>query len=55
MILMDFLALILLYAVHRLIGPKSEDFSGNVLFLILGAFGIMFLFIDMIDKIASLF
>lgn len=52
---MNFLSLVLLYAVHRMIGPKPSDYLGNALFIILGGFGILFLFIDMIDKIASLF
>lgn len=55
MILIDFLALILLYAVHRMVGIKPKDEMGNILFFVLAAFGVMFLFIDMIDRITRLF
>lgn len=55
MILIDFLALILLYTVHRMVAQKPNDAFGNMMFLILAGFGVIFLFLDMITKIKGLF
>lgn len=58
MILIDFLAMILLFAVHRLTQGKLEgddDNLGNLVFIILMGFGTLFLFTDLIGKIKDLF
>lgn len=56
MILIDFLAMILLYTVYTVIKPLSkEDSMGEVLFIFLAGFGFLFLTIDLIDKIKGLF
>ena len=56
MILIDFLAMILLYTVHTVIKPLSkEDGLGEVLFIFLAGFGFLFLILDTIDKIKGLF
>lgn len=55
MILMTFLAMILLYFVHRATEPKPKDIWGQAILLILGGFGVLFLFIDLIEKIKGLF
>jgi hypothetical protein len=55
MILIDFLGLILLYTIHKMLPQKENDAFGNMLFLILAGFGVVFLFLDMIDKIKGLF
>jgi hypothetical protein len=55
MILMTFLAMILLYFVHRVTEPKDKDIWSEYLLAILAGFGILFLFIDLIDKIKGLF
>lgn len=55
MMLMTFLAMILLYAVNRSTDKGVEDKLGELLFFGLMAFGGIFLFIDVIDKIKGLF
>lgn len=58
MILIDFLAMILLFAVHRLTRGKMEgddDNLGNLVFIILMGFGTLFLFTDLIGKVKGLF
>jgi hypothetical protein len=56
MILIDFLAMILLYAVHTVIQPvKKEDSLGEILFIFLAGFGFLFLALDVIEKIKGLF
>lgn len=56
MLLIDFLAMILLYAVHTVIKPLNEKNDlGDILFLFLAGFGFLFLAIDVIDKIKGLF
>lgn len=56
MILIDFLAMILLYAVHTVIQPvKKKDDLGDILFFFLAGFGFIFLTLDVIDKIKGLF
>jgi hypothetical protein len=56
MILIDFLAMILLYAVHTVIKPLNKrDDIGEALFAILMLFGFIFLTLDVIDKIKGLF
>jgi hypothetical protein len=56
MLLIDFLAMILLYTVYTVIKPLSkEDSMGEVLFIFLAGFGFLFLTIDTIDKIKGLF
>jgi len=55
MILIDFLCLILLYTIYRLVAQKPNDAFGNMMFLILAGFGFLFLFLDTIEKIKGLF
>jgi hypothetical protein len=56
MILIDFLAMILLYAVHTVIKPlNKKDDIGDALFILLAGFGFLFLFLDVIEKIKGLF
>lgn len=55
MILVDMLMLILLYAIHRILSDMEESPFGNMLFLILTAFGSLFLLIDVFYKIQGLF
>jgi hypothetical protein len=55
MILIDFLCLILLYTIHRMVAQKPNDAFGNMMFLILAGFGFLFLFLDTIEKIKGLF
>ena len=55
MILIDFLGLILLYTIHKMLTQKENDAFGNMLFLILAGFGFLFLFLDTIEKIKGLF
>jgi hypothetical protein len=52
---MDFLALTFLYFVHRASKTDPKDYMGNMLFLVLAAFGIIFLLIDVAEKIKGLF
>lgn len=59
MILIDFLAMILLFAVHRLTKGKllegDDDTLGNFIFIVLMGFGTLFLFADLIEKVKGLF
>ena len=56
MILIDFVAMIMLYVAHRAIKSNgNSDNLGDFFFVILGAFGCLFLFLDLIDKIKGLF
>lgn len=55
MLIVDFLAMVLLYFVHRMTKTMDKDIIGDYLFLSLMAFGGIFLFIDMLDKIKGLF
>ena len=56
MILIDFLAMIVLYAVRKVIQSLNQDDNlGDVLFLLLALFGFLFLTIDLIEKILGLF
>lgn len=58
MILIDFLAMVLLYAVYKLTQNKVEDKPdqlGMLMVYVLILFGGLFLVIDLIDKIAGLF
>ena len=56
MILIDFLAMIVLYAVRKAIKAlNQEDNLGDILFIFLALFGFLFLTIDLIEKILGLF
>lgn len=56
MILIDFLAMVLLYAVHKVLHTVNQrDDIGEALFTILMIFGFLFLILDVIDKIKGLF
>ena len=55
MLVLEILAMVLLYAVNRLTGRAVEDRLGEFLFFGLMCFGFVFLFIDLIDKIKGLF
>ena len=56
MILIDFLAMILLYTVYTVIKPLNEKNDlGDALFVFLTGFGFLFLTIDVIEKIKGLF
>ena len=55
MLILEFLAMVLLYAVNRLTDRAVEDKLGELLFFGLMCFGGLFLFVDLIDKIKGLF
>lgn len=56
MILIDFLAMIVLYAVRKTIKAlNQEDNFGDILFIFLALFGFLVLAIDLIEKILGLF
>jgi hypothetical protein len=56
MILIDFLAMILLYAVYTVIQPvKKKNDLGDALFVFLAGFGFIFLTLDVIEKMKGLF
>jgi len=56
MILIDFLAMIVLYTVRKAIKSLNQDDNlGDILFIFLAIFGFLFLTIDLIEKILGLF
>lgn len=55
MLILEFLALVLLFAVNRLTNKGVQDTLGDLLFIALAGFGGVFLFIDLLEKIKGLF
>ena len=56
MILIDFVAMILLYTVHKVLEVVGKDDEiGEALFLILMLFGGLFLLLDTIEKVKGIF
>ena len=56
MILIDFVAMIMLYVAHKSVKSNgNSDALGDFFFVLLMGFGCGFLFLDLIEKVKGLF